>query len=190
MHVSSILHLLNRISPGISVLRRLGMSLAVLFVVAQLVYGTGLKWFQNHLFMPLESDGKVYVVSRLHSIDALRVGDLVACHVERTGVAGVYIREGYVLDRILAAPGDEVQFDSSQFRVNERSAARRAMMPTSGSVVVPQKTWLVWPSLTTVTRNNVGEDAIASSVLRMALVPRSQIIGKPFHHWFWRDQTK
>lgn len=190
MHVSSVLHLLNRALPGMSVPRRLGMSLAVLFVIGQLIYAAGLSWFQSHLFMPLQSGGKVYVVNRLRSIDAVRVGDLVACDAERTAFGGVYIREGYLLDRILAGPGDEVQFDPTHFRVNGVPATRRAMMPASGGVVVPEKTWLVWPSLTTVTRNNVGEDAIAKSVLHLALVSREQIIGKPFHHWFWHDQTK
>jgi len=190
MHVSSVLHLLNRALPGMNVPRRLGMSLAVLFVVGQLIYAAGLSWFQNHLFMPLQSGGKVCVVNRLRPIDAVRTGDLVACHAEVTALDGVYIREGYLLDRILAGPGDEVQFDAIEFRVNGVPSARRELMPRSGWVIVPEKTWLVWPTLTTVTRNNVSEDAIAKSVLRMALVSREQIIGPPFHHWFWRDQTK
>jgi len=190
MHVSSVLHLLNRALPGKNVLGRLAMSLAVLFVIGQLIYATGLNWFQNHLFMPLRSGEKVYVVNRLRSIDTLRPGDLVALHSERIGLSGVYIREGYLLDRILAGPGDDVQFEAHSFRVNGAPAARLDLMPSSGSVLVPEKTWLVWPTLDTIARNNVGEDAIAKSVLRMALVPREKIIGKPFKRWFWRDQTQ
>ncbi len=190
MHVSSVVHLLNRAAPGASVVRRLGLSLAVLFVVGQLIYATGLLWLQSHLFMPLRSGDKVYVINRLRSIDTLRAGEFVAFHSERIGVNGVYIREGYLLDRILAAPGDEVQFSSTEFRVNGMAASRRDLMPGSGNMVVPEKTWLVWPSLTTVTRNNVGERAVATAVLHMALVPREKIIGKPFRRWFWREQVQ
>jgi hypothetical protein len=190
LHVSSVLHLLNRLAPGMGILRRLVLSLAVLFVVGQLIYAAGLHWFENHLFMPLQTGGKVYVVNRLRSVETLRAGDLVAFYAERTTLDRVYIREGYVLDRILAGPRDEVQFGSGQFRVNGVAATSKEMMPHSHSLIIPEKTWLIWPSLTTITRNNVGEDAMARSVLRMALVSREQIIGKPFHHWFWRDQTR
>ena len=190
MHVSSIIHFLNRVSPGMALLRRLVLSLAVLFVVGQLVYATGLRWFQNHLFMPLSRHEKVYVVNPRAALGELRRGDLVAIHTERTGGAGVWIREGYSLDKVLALPGDRVTFEHNQFRVNDTVEARRPMMPTEGSLTLEEKTWLVWPTLTTVARNNVGDDAIAGAVLRMAQVHREQMIGKPYRRWFWRDQTK
>src|SRR5436190_3066690 len=115
MHVSSIIHFLNRLAPGMTVLRRLGYSLGVLFVVGQLIYATGLRLFQRHLFMPLRWNEKVYVVNPRAPIANLRRGDLIAIHTERTGGNGVWIQEGYTLDKILAVPGDLVQFHRAEF---------------------------------------------------------------------------
>jgi hypothetical protein len=63
-------------------------------------------------------------------------------------------------------------------------------MPSHGALTMAEKTWLVWPSLRTVQRNNVSQDDIASTVLQMARVRHEQMIGKPYRRWFWRDQTK
>jgi hypothetical protein len=49
MHVSSILYLHNRTFPGMRILRRLVFSLALLFVVGQLVYASALKLCHNYL---------------------------------------------------------------------------------------------------------------------------------------------
>jgi len=189
LHVSSVVHFLNRVAPGISVWRRLVLSLGVLFVVGTLVYATGLKWLQNQMFMPLQTADKVYVVNRLAPTETLRRGDWVAFHSERVGGGGIYIQEGYVLDRILAGPGDEVEFTAADFRVNRVPREKLPLMPSNERLVLPQNNWLIWPSLRTVTRNNIAEDAIARSVLQMATVRREQIIGRPFRRWFWRDQT-
>jgi hypothetical protein len=189
MHVSSVLHFLNRISPSTSVWRRLVLSLAVLFVLGQLIYASGLRWFQNHLFMPLESNGKIFVVNPRVRPHVLHRGEWVAFRVERTGADGVFIRGGFVLDRILAEPGDTVEFDSAHFRVNGVIHARLPMMPKGGRHEVPEKTWFVWPSLRTVYRNNVPEETIASTIMGMAFVKPEQVIGKPYRRWFWRKQT-
>jgi hypothetical protein len=189
LHVSSVLHFLNRAAPGLSVWRRLVLSLAVLFVVGEMVYATGLHWLQDHLFMPLEVRGKICVVNRLAVLGTLHRGEWVAYHSERLGVRGVYIREGYVLDRILAGPGDVVEFNATDFRVNGIAQQKLSFMPADERLVLPEKTWLIWPSLHTVTRNNVSESAISQSVLKMATVRRDQMIGKPFRRWFWRRQS-
>ena len=188
-HVSGVLHFLNRISPSSSVLRRLALSIAILFVVGQLIYGNGLNWFQSHLFMPLEANGKIYIVNPRVRPTVLHRGDWLAFRVERTGGGAVYIRGGFVLDRVIAEPGDTVEFGSAEFSVNGESRARLPLMPTGGLLTIPEKTWLVWPSLRTVQRNNVSDDVIASTVLQMAHVGRDQMTGKPYRRWFWRKQT-
>ncbi len=189
MHVSSVLYVLNRISPGMALRRRLILSLAVLVLVGQVVYGFGLNLVQDHWFMPLRSGDKVYIINRKASLAAIHRGDLVAYHTEGAGSTGVRIRGGYLLDRVIADSGDEVAFDSATFLVNGIPYPKLPLMPSAGRVAVPEKTWLVWPSLHTVTRNNVADETIARSVLEMALVSRAGIIGKPFAHWFWRNQS-
>ena len=190
MHVSSIIYLLNRVTPGAGLVRRLGLSLAVLFVVGQLVYALGLRWFQTHVFMPLQLGDKVYVINCMTPVRSIHRGDLIACHVERTGYRNVWIQQGYLLDRILAGPRDQVEFTADAVRINGLSSPRLPLMLAEGSLVMPENTWLVWPSLRTVTRYNASEYDIGKTVLQMAQVHREQVIGKPFRRWFWRDQTQ
>lgn len=191
MHVSSIIHFLNRLAPSMTLLRRLGYSLAVLFVVGQLIYATGLRLFQRHLFMPLRWNERVYVVNPRANRGDVKRGELVAVRTKRTGAKGVQIRAGFTLDRVVAQPGDFVRFNRNSFRVNEtESEMREPWMPTEGSLEMDEKTWLVWPELTTINRNNIGDDAITAAVLLVAQVHREQIIGRPYRRWFWRDQTK
>ena len=184
LHVSSIIHLLNRTSPGAGVLRRLVFSLAVLIIVGS-VYRFGVEL----VIMPLESHGKVYVVHRIPAAVGIQRGELVACRTGGTW-GTVRIHSGLVLDRVLGVPGDKVEFGNAEYRVNGVAAPRRQWMPGGGDLVVPQNTWLVWPSLDTLRQVGVSEEMISRSVLQVALVPRSGIIGKPFHRWFWRDQSK
>jgi hypothetical protein len=188
MHVSSILYLHNRNFPGMRVLRRLLFSLAILFVVGQLVYASGLKLCHNYLFMPLRVGEKVYVVNRLRDVQSLRRGDFVACHAEAAGVGNVRIRDGYILDKIIAAPRDRVEFSQNGFSVNGVQSRSLRFMPLSGTTVLPPRTWLIWPSLETVVSVNVDPQSVSVAVLQMAMVRRDQMIGKPFKWWFWRRQ--
>lgn len=189
-HASSILHFLNRIAPVRSPWRRLLLSLGTVFAVGSLVYAPSVRWFQDHLFMPLDAGGRVCVVNPRARLLSLHRGDWIACRVESASVPGVRIREGIVLDRVLAEPGDLVQFSREEFRVNDVPGRKLRFMPGQGSLVLPEKTWLVWPSLDTVTRNNVSDEAIAAAVLQMAQVSSVQVIGRPFQRWFWRKQTE
>lgn len=188
MHVSSIIFVLNRAAPEMSVFRRLALSLAVLLVVGQLVYASGLNWLQNHLFMPVRMGSKVFVINRASAIESIRRGDVVACQTDAVIEGMVRIRDGYILDRVLAGPEDKVEFRASTFTVNGAAAAALPLMPVQGGVVLPAKTWLIWPSLQRITRVNVPDDDIAQAVLSMAMVPREKVIGKPFRRWFWRKQ--
>lgn len=190
LHVSSILHLINRIAPGMQVLKRLVLSLAVLFVVAQVFYWSGLKWFEKHFFMPVQSHGKVYVIDCSPGKNSIRPGDLVNCRFEHVAVDGVYIHEGYSLSRVIAAPLDRVEFSRVDFRINGVASPRLPYMPTTGQWIVPKNAWLIWPSLDIVRRNNASEESIAQAVLNIATVSRQNVMGKPFRRWFWRRQIE
>ena len=188
LHVSSVLYLLHRMYPGLPPARRLLLSLGVLLVVSQLFYVTSLNWIQNHWFMPFRMGDRVYVVRHVAPIGLVKRGDMVACRTEGMG-GQVRIHDGYLLDRIIAVPGDEVVFEPGEFLINGDRYPSLPLMPISGRVVLKEKTWLIWPSLRKITRNNVSDETIAASVLQLAMVSRDQIIGKPFRYWFWRKQT-
>lgn len=189
MHVSSILYLHNRAFPGMRVLRRLVFSLALLFVVGQLVYASALKLCHNYLFMPLRVGEKVYVINRLHDAQSLRRGDFVACSAEAASFGNVRIRDGYILDKVIAGPRDHVEFTWDGYAVNGVPSRSLPFMPVSGTIVLPQQTWLIWPSLKTVVTVNVDPHSVSAAVLDMAIIRHEQVIGKPFKRWFWRRQV-
>jgi len=187
LHVSSILYLLHRTFPGLSIRNRLFLSLSVLLVVSQLMYATSLGYMQKHWFMPLRRGGKVFIVQPVRPA-MLRRGDLVACYTVGSSGGAVRIHDGYFLDRVLAVPNDQVTFRPGEFVVNDELAAALPLMPRSGFMVLPKNKWLVWPALTTINHYRVSDEEIAASVLQLAIVSGRQIVGKPFRYWFWRRQ--
>ena len=188
LHVSSILHFLNRVGPGLSVWRRLGFSLVVLFVVGNLLYASGLRWMQSHLFLPLRADGQVYVIHPRVRPTALQRGDWVACESKGGGYANVNIHSGYLLGPVLALPGDVIEFGADEFQVDGTTGQRQPLMPSGGRLTLDEKSWLVWPALRTVTRYNASQQDIERAVLQMAQIRREQMIGQPYRRWFWRQQ--
>jgi len=189
MHVSSILYLHNRAFPGMRVLKRLLFSLALLVIVGQVVYASTLALCHHYLFIPLRVGGKVYVINRLHDPQRLRRGDFVACHAEAAAFGNVRIRDGYILDKIIAGPRDRLEFTRSGFFVNGIPSRSLPLMPVSGTTELPPQTWLIWPSLETVVHVNVDPHSVSAAVLKMAIIPREQMIGTPFKRWFWRRQA-
>jgi hypothetical protein len=189
VHVSSILYLHNRSFPGMRVLKRLVFSLVLLFIVSQLVYASALKLCHSYLFVPLRVGEKVYVINRLHDAGNLRRGDFVACYAEAASFDNIRIRDGYILDKVIAGPGDHLEFNRDHYTVNGVPSRSLPLMPVSGTTVLSQQTWLIWPSLETVVNVNVNPHSVSAAVLRMATVRREQVIGKPFKRWFWRKQV-
>jgi hypothetical protein len=185
LHVTSVMYLVNRTSPEMSIWRRLVVGLAALFLIGQVLYGIPLRW----TILPLQHGGDVFVVYRMPAWAAVKRGELVAYHTQ--GAYGtVRVHDGYVLSRVLARPGDTVTFDNANFRVNDGPATQRLdWMPRAGSVTLAENRWLIWPELDTLRHVNVTEDQIARAVLHVAEVRRAEIIGKPFRRWFWREQT-
>ena len=188
LHVSSIIFLLNHWLSELSLGRRLLFSLAILFVVSRLIYLPTLDLMEKHLAMPLRVRDRVVVANTILGSQSIKRGDWVAYHFTGGGGNGVRIRDGYGLDPVLGMPGDRVRFGPAHFEVNGQSFTRLAHMPTKGELVVPEKQWFIWPSLDTVTQRNVAEASISEAVLDSALIPEGQFIGKPFRHWFWRQQ--
>lgn len=183
IHVTSVMHLIGRTSPGMGVLRRLAVSLTVLFLVGQCLYGITFRW----AVLPLDYRGTIYVVHRMPNWMIVKKGDVVA-YKTRITFGNVRIQQGYVMGPILAGPGDIVAFTENALLVNEEPLPRQEWMPRAGTFKMPRKTWLIWPELRTVTRVNVPQEQVAEAVRWAAMVQREEIIGKPFRRWFWRQQ--
>ncbi|MBI3848891.1 MAG: hypothetical protein HY298_01170 [Verrucomicrobia bacterium] len=188
LHVSSIIFLSNHWLSELNVVRRLVISLAILFVVSRLIYIPALDLMEKYLAMPLQMRDRVVVASTMLGSKSIKRGDWVAYHFTGGSGHGVKIRDGYGLDPVLGISGDQVRFGPTHFEVNGKTFTRLAHMPAKGEMVVPGKQWFIWPSLDTVTQRNVAEESVSEAVLDSALISNEQIIGKPFRHWFWRRQ--
>jgi hypothetical protein len=81
-----------------------------------------------------------------------------------------------------------VTFGETVFRVNGTVRARLVHMPRTGELVIPPKQWLVWPEVG-VSMYGVSEDSSAQAMLKIALAPQEDVVGKPFKRWFFRKQT-
>lgn len=106
----------------------------------------------------------------------------------REPARGVQVRRGYGLGPVLAVPGDHVAFGERTVRVNGATRARLAHMPRAGDLVIGADQWLVWPEID-VSLHGVTEDTAAEAVLKAALPMRDDLVGKPYKHWFFREQN-
>ena len=169
-------------------------ALLTLAVVGLGVYWPALHYAGRHWFMPLRVRGQVVVVQRGAMKHGVQRGDWVMYPVAAShsgdahGGGAVYVRAGFVYGPVLAMAGDLVEFSTNSFFINGVSQPLRPHMPVAGTIVVPEKHWFVWPELDINTRWNVSEADISGAIMRMAVVPESRFVGRPFKQWFGRRQ--
>lgn len=174
---------------------RLVLASLTLLVVWLGMYAPMVRFVQNHFFMPLRVRNYVVVVRRSAVPGNLARGDVAAFKLdEETAGDGhhggaVQVREGYGCGAVLALGGDRVEFSTNSFAVNGAARKRLPHMPTEGSFVVPEKHWFVWPEFDITMRGNVGEAAISSTMMQLAVVPQDRFAGTAFRRWFGRRQN-
>jgi len=146
-----------------AVRRRLILSLVVLFIVSQVVYGLGLNWLQDHWFMPLRVGDKVYVINRKASLVSIHRGDLVAyIPRERAEVASGFGR--LPPGQSHSGPGRPDRIHWCELSGQRRPFARLRLMPVVAACASP-KNMADLAFVAYSNRNNVGDDVIAGSVL-------------------------
>lgn len=190
-HVTSLVFLCGPWLMGERFRVRVGFTLAVLLILGLFVYAPLRNTFQARWFMPVRSKGRVVVVQRKASANAIKRGDWIAYTLPADrGVTGVRVRGGLGLGLVLAAAGDWIQFTTNGFLINSKFQAALPHMPQSGELVVPEKHWFVWPdvAINTYGNGNVGEGNISATMLQLAIISETDFIGKPFQRWFWRRQ--
>lgn len=168
-------------------LHRLQTCFAAVLGVVLLVYFPAF-WVVRSVAFPLHIRQEPVIVNGLTFTSSLQRGDIVGYRIRRIGGLGpVRVNAGYGLDPVLALPGDRVVFFRDFIEVNGKRMPRRSLMPTSGELVIPDGHWFIRPSFG---GNFGGQPERAASLMeRAAVVPRSDIIGKPFSRWFWREQS-
>lgn len=196
IHVSSIIYYCSPFANRWELKRRLLFSVTVLIAVGFGLYSQLRNVIQDHWLTPVSQNGHIIVVAKTASADKVRRGDDIA-----------YMLSGYYLSNhmgsgrtgesrlglgpVLAVAGDTVIFSNDSFSVNGVSQLRLSHMPQSGAFLVQPNHWFIWPIMNLVSTQDrwaPGEDEVSSAMLQLSDVSKSQYIGKPLKHWFWRKQ--
>lgn len=189
IHVSGITYYCSPWLNGERLFTRIIIALLLTIALSALIYVPIRNSVQERHFAPLQTPNGVVVIQRLATPPYLKRGDTIAYNLQEVSEGHFYAHGGLTLGKILAVPGDRVQFSTNCFRVNGAPYPLEPHMPTGGEVVVPEKNWFIWPNLAIIGGHGaVPEWTISSTMLQMATVPQDQFVGKPFDRWFGRHQ--
>ncbi len=174
---------------------RLVLAGLTLLVVWLGMYAPLVRFVEDHFFMPLRVRSNVVVVRRTTAPGTIQRGDMAAFRLDEENVGdghrggAVWVRGGYGCGPVLALGGDRVEFSTNSFSVNGTMRKPFPHMPTDGILVVPEKHWFIWPEFDITMRGNVGEAAISSTMMQLAVVPQERFAGTAFKRWFGRRQN-
>lgn len=149
------------------------------------LYQPALKGFQNtvassHRLVSLNAS--VLINPRVAAFEVKR-GDFIAFrHDEYRGAReelNLILRSGLNTGRVLALPGDRIEFNTHSVRINGHSLPRKPSMPTEGKLVLHRETWFVWPT--------VQYDRL--DPMRFAVVDQSSLVGRAYDQWFFLKQN-
>lgn len=189
IHVSSILCVLGQEWSHWSLVRRALVALSVVFSLNQFVYRPFESALENYCLMPVVSEVGPCVINRTRWGQRLNRGDLVAYRIQATGGLA-RISAGVGIDRILAVPGDVVEFTPTEFLVNGARFPKLHDMPDTGGLTLEPDVWFIWPSVRKTMHGNVGAELISATLLHTAAVQRNKILGKPFGLSLWHRQNR
>lgn len=190
IHAGSIL----RVEQSVGLWKRMAYSLLIFVAVAEGVYGPLRNQMERHWFAPLRVRDRLVVVQTAAKHRKIHRGDWVAYRLGAVGnghvyEAGVLVRGGCVLGRVLAVEGDEVRFQRDGLLVNGKLQQRGPHMPLDGALQVQQGCWFIWPEMSITGHGNVAPEAVDAALLQLATVSEKDLIGVPYRRWFWREQT-
>jgi len=138
--------------------------------------------------LPVQAPSGVVIVHLGHPVRLDR-GEVVAYRISSRAPseaeAHLYVHDGIGLERLLAQPGDAVEFTPAACLVNGSPIPRREHMPAGGSLILGPDQWLAWTSFA-VRSHGMKEEDIAAAFLAHSLVSRRDILGIPLRNWFWR----
>jgi hypothetical protein len=194
LHATGLVYYCNPLLAGEPFRARLGFTFLTLLAIGLLLYLPARSFVQAHWLTPLRLNGHVVVVQRNFPARHLQRGDWMAYTLDENGVGDNYhggwivLQNGLCLGPVLALAGDRVVFSNECFSVNGILHTNLPHMPVSGGWTVPENHWFIWPNLGISGHGNVGEARISSAMMGLADVAETNFFGKPFRHWFWREQ--
>ena len=177
----------NPMEPPIGLAERLWIPLACWAVCLLVIYWPASEYFQRRVARPLPVGDRVIVFHAADDPGRMARGEFVAYRIGEDWVGNVRVASGLSTGLVLAIPGDEVEFDGQEVRVNGVPKPRMDFMPFSGALTVEPGTRFIWPVLNERVVN-VERSAVDAAYLRAARVPEANLIGRPFRRWFFRNQ--
>ena len=187
-HAISILWLLRLWVDSPPLWLKLAMAGASVAFLGGFLYWPSLQYAEENWFMPLNTRAGITVVQRRAAPEGVRVGDVIAFRIDHKRIDGIYIRDGFDVGMVLAAPGAKVEFLPDRFLIDGQPYTKKPHMPGKGSLVVPQNHWFLWPDID-IQLNGVATEATATDTLMsIATVPQYDYIGRPYRRWFGRFQ--
>jgi hypothetical protein len=195
IHCTGFVYYCNPWLAGEPFQSRLAFTLLALMAMLLGLYLPARSLVQHHVLTPLQTNGKVIVVQRLFPPRNIQRGDWMAYSLTGawTGEAhnggAVWIHDGVGFGPVLAVAGDQVDFSEKSYSINGAIHPALPHMPQSGTWIVPEKHWFIWPNLDISGHGNVTEGRISETLLGLADVRPEQILGQPVHRWFWREQN-
>ncbi len=175
---------------GVAFRTRALFSLALLGVLALLLYLPARNYVQAHWFTPMQHGDRIAIVRKYATMPPLQRGETIAYSLEGSPNHQAYVAAGFGLSPVLGLPGDYLRFTPNGLEINGVAGPSLAYLPQSGELVVPEKHWFVWPEFDIGGHGNLGNGAVSSTILGMATITEAQFIGKSFKWWFWHRQVR
>jgi hypothetical protein len=189
--VGTALWIRRRNLDGVNSMNSTG--LVFLTAMISLVYMPARNWLENNVILPLNIQGRIYMVNPGVSAGSIHRGDFVAYTTPAITLPNhTMVREGAGLRPVLGMPGDTVVFGPASYSINGQEHPNQPAMPVTGSFTVPAGCWFVWPvyppQMGVADQQRVMQ-ALVENWNTMALVKQEQLLGSLRHWWFWMKQT-
>ncbi len=189
IHTTSLVYYCSPWLINQSFAHRIFLTIGVMLALGLFLYMP----LRTYWLLPLRVNDHAVIVEKLPFSHSIKRGDRIAYNLSgyyfsNHGGQGVSGKSGIGLGQVLATPGDSIEFLADHFTVNGVPQPLLPHMPTSGTWLVPENHWFIWPNIAISGNWNPGDANISSAMLQIADVPENQFVGKPFKRWFWRKQ--
>jgi len=186
-HVLSVSHVLRPVMIRCRLPFQMVFGVVLFAAISVLLYNPVRGLFDNHVAMPLEIHGRTLVMNPRASPLGIQRGDRIVYRIPASGGNGVVVQPGLGFRAIWGMPGERVVFDSDAVSIDGRRYPLRGSQPGWGDLVVPDDCWFIWPELS-IRNHGRGESEVSTALRRLAVVPQSRFVGRPYAWWFFRAQ--
>jgi hypothetical protein len=188
LHMTGLIQLYRCLFVDASFKRRLAFAFCGALGVF-VCYQAILDVVERIFVLPMNVNGQVVVINRLARTGNVKRGDIVAYSIEAARFGNIRFREGYGYAAVLGVAGDQIEFKPRYMAINGQMFSRTKLMPQDHSLTVPENCWFIWSDFHISIYGSGPEEYVKAGLLKAAIVPEGNFIGRPFKYWFGRKQT-